>query len=176
MTQPCDGALTRALVKLSLGVATTLAVGLGLAVVPATSAGATTAHTEMVARTSTATHHHKMTRGERAVRIARGRHGKPYRYGATGPNSFDCSGLTRWVYRRLGVRLPHNAAAQVSRTYAVRHPHRGDLVFFSDGGHVYHVGIYAGHHTIWHAPYSGEVVQKERIWTSHYFIRRVKRH
>lgn len=173
MTQSCHGALTRALVK--LGLATALVVGLALVGVPATSAEAST-HTSVSAQTSTTTKHHKTTRGERAVRLARSRQGDPYRYGGTGPHAFDCSGLTRWVYKKLGVRLPHRAADQVGRTYRIKHPHRGDLVFFYDDGGVYHVGIYAGHHKVWHAPYSGSHVKKERIWTHDYFIRRVKRH
>ena len=173
MTQHCHGALTRALMKLSI--TTALALGLTLVAVPVTTTGAqaTTAPTA-------ATQTQKLTRGERAVRLARSRHGQPYVYGAAGPNSFDCSGLTRWVYRKLGVRLPHSSSGQVSHTYRVKHPRRGDLVFFYDGGGVYHVAIYAGvqhgHRYVWHAPYPGSHVKKERIWTHSYFIRRVKRH
>lgn len=74
--------------------------------------------------------------------------GKPYSYGAAGPGSFDCSGFTMYVYRTVGVNLPHNAAAQyrtgvkVSRNELVA----GDLVFFGFYGSadIRHVGIYTG--------------------------------
>jgi cell wall-associated NlpC family hydrolase len=107
-------------------------------------------------------------RGLRIVRIAASKAGTPYRYGATGPGSFDCSGFTRWVYAHVGRNLPHSSAAQAGRVHHIsgRSARPGDLVFFSHGGHVYHVAIYAGHHQIWHAPFPGARVRKERIWTS----------
>lgn len=99
------------------------------------------------------------------MKVASSRKGTPYRYGGTGRGGFDCSGYTRWVFGRLGVGLPHNSAAQVGRTTRTGHPRVGDLVFFRESGHVYHVGIYAGRHQIWHAPYTGARVRKERLWT-----------
>jgi cell wall-associated NlpC family hydrolase len=101
----------------------------------------------------------------RIMNTAASRKGTPYRYGGTGSGGFDCSGYTRWVFQRLGVSLPHSSAAQVGRTKRTGHPEAGDLVFFSHGGHVYHVAIYAGHGQIWHAPYTGTRVRKERLWT-----------
>jgi cell wall-associated NlpC family hydrolase len=113
---------------------------------------------------------------DHAVALARSRRGSPYSYGAVGPRHFDCSGLTRWVYRHLGRRLPHSSAAQAHRVKRVRRSHavRGDLVFFYGGGGVYHVGIYAGHNRLWHAPYSGTHVRLDRIWTRHVFFGRVR--
>ncbi|HLT09907.1 MAG TPA: NlpC/P60 family protein, partial [Micromonosporaceae bacterium] len=72
--------------------------------------------------------------------------GKPYSYGAAGPNAFDCSGLTQYVFKQFGVSLPHNAHAQLSygRAVSKAEARPGDLVFFLSGGHAYHVGIYAG--------------------------------
>ena len=104
---------------------------------------------------------------ERVVRIAASKAGTPYRYGATGPRAFDCSGYTRWVFRKVGRYLPRTSSAQARATRHIRRSqrHRGDLVFFRSGGHVYHVGIYAGRGRIWHAPRSGERVHRERIWT-----------
>ena len=104
---------------------------------------------------------------ERVVRIAASKAGTPYRYGATGPRAFDCSGFTRWVYAKVGRHLPRTSSAQARAARHVRksNRHRGDLVFFKSGGHVYHVGIYAGRGRIWHAPRSGERVHRERIWT-----------
>jgi len=111
----------------------------------------------------------------RAFAVGRDQKGDPYVWGATGPDAFDCSGLTSYAYHRAGLSLPRTSAAQSG---AVRHiPHsqmrRGDLVFFSDGGHVYHVGLYAGrqHGTdyILHAPRPGEAVQTVPIWTGSWF-------
>jgi cell wall-associated NlpC family hydrolase len=115
--------------------------------------------------------HHGLTGNWRArvLRVAQHQAGDPYRYGAAGPGSFDCSGFTQYVFRKAtGRHLPHNAAAQQGRTHRIsaRDARPGDLVFFHDGGHVYHVGIYVGHHTIIHAPYPGQRVKRERIWTS----------
>ena len=112
--------------------------------------------------------------GNRVVAVARSRAGSPYRYGATGPRAFDCSGLTQWVYKKLGKRLPRTSGAQAGAVRKVRHPRRGDLVFFTSGGHVYHVGIYAGRHMLWHASRPGHPVAKERIWTSSVFYGRVR--
>lgn len=114
--------------------------------------------------------------GGRVVSIAASRRGSRYSYGASGPHSFDCSGLTMWTFNKVGRHLPHSAAAQYGRTKHIRASDRrpGDLVFFHDGGGIYHVGIYAGHNQIWHAPYSGTVVRKERLWTSAVYYGRVR--
>src|SRR5690242_2527648 len=102
-------------------------------------------------------------KGDRAVAWARTRRGDPYQYGAAGPNRFDCSGLTRWVFGHVGKYLPHSAARQVRHTRRISRSnvHRGDLVFFHSGsGHVYHVAIWAGHGYIWHAPHTGTRVRR----------------
>ncbi|MGW7003706.1 C40 family peptidase [Streptomyces sp. NPDC054933] len=112
----------------------------------------------------------------RALKIAAAKQGSPYRWGATGPSSFDCSGLTSYAFRKAGRRLPRTAAAQYYRTRHIpagaRRP--GDLVFFHYGGYVYHVGVYAGHNRILHAPRSGTRVRFERIWTRHVWYGRVR--
>jgi cell wall-associated NlpC family hydrolase len=102
------------------------------------------------------------------LKIAKSKKGTPYRYGATGPRSFDCSGYTRWVFARVGRHLPRTSRAQSAAVRHVSRSHRrsGDLVFFSSHGRVYHVGIYAGRNSIWHAPHTGSVVHRERLWTS----------
>jgi cell wall-associated NlpC family hydrolase len=108
---------------------------------------------------------------------ARSRKGSPYGYGAIGPHRFDCSGLTRWVYKRVGKTLPHSSSAQASKVQRIKRSNarRGDLVFFyGSGGGVFHVGIYAGHGRVWHAPYSGTRVRRDHIWTSRVFFGRVK--
>jgi lysozyme family protein len=115
------------------------------------------------------------TVGDRAVALASQEAGDPYVYGADGPDSFDCSGLVAYVYGRLGISLPHNAQAQ----YGVM-PHvpqssarPGDIVFFpSSSGHITHNGIYAGGGMMWAAPHTGDVVKKQRIYTSSYWVGR----
>ena len=103
----------------------------------------------------------------RVVHVAASKAGTPYVYGASGPSAFDCSGFTRWVYAKVGRHLPRTSSAQAG---AVRHVSAsdrrpGDLVFFSSGGHVYHVAIYAGGDSVWHAPRPGESVHREHLWT-----------
>ncbi|KOT88214.1 glycoside hydrolase [Streptomyces sp. NRRL F-5755] len=102
-----------------------------------------------------------------ALRIAASKKGSPYKYGATGPYRFDCSGLTLYSFKRAGKRLPRTAAAQYNRTRHLSASARrlGDLVFFHSRRGVYHVGIYAGNGKIWHAPKPGTVVRLERIWS-----------
>lgn len=98
------------------------------------------------------------TLGNRAVAIAKQELGVPYSWGGASPRGFDCSGLTSYVYGRLGVSLPHNAAAQ----YQYGHPvdlHKirpGDLLFFHGLGHV---GLYIGKGRMIHAPRSGRTVE-----------------
>jgi cell wall-associated NlpC family hydrolase len=73
--------------------------------------------------------------------------GRPYVWGAEGPQSFDCSGLTQYVYREFGVELPRRAVSQSSVGARVARLQRGDLIFFSSGPRestVTHVGIYEG--------------------------------
>jgi cell wall-associated NlpC family hydrolase len=102
------------------------------------------------------------TIGERAVVIAARELGVPYRYGGSSPSGFDCSGLTSWVYGRLGIELPHNAAAQYSYGSPVDlgHLEPGDLVFFHGLGHV---GLYIGGGRMIHAPQTGETVEVEAL-------------
>ena len=74
--------------------------------------------------------------------------GRPYVWGAEGPNAFDCSGLTQYVFREYGVDLPRRAVSQSRVGDAVgRRLRRGDLLFFADNARqslVTHVGIYEG--------------------------------
>jgi cell wall-associated NlpC family hydrolase len=86
----------------------------------------------------------------------------PYVYGGASPGGFDCSGLVMWVYGRLGVPLPHNAAAlySVGRPVSLAHMKPGDLVFFHGLGHV---GIYIGQGRMIHAPQTGERVEIEAL-------------
>ncbi|MGW0996299.1 C40 family peptidase [Streptomyces sp. NPDC002520] len=107
------------------------------------------------------------TMATKALQVAASKKGAPYRYGATGPYRFDCSGLTLYSFKKAGKTLPRTAAQQYNKTRHISAGSRraGDLVFFHSGSSVYHVGIYAGHGKIWHAPKTGDVVKLERIWT-----------
>jgi cell wall-associated NlpC family hydrolase len=111
----------------------------------------------------------------RALTIAASKKGSPYRWGATGPSTFDCSGLTLYSFRKAGKKLPRTAAAQYNKTKHIAASARrlGDLVFFHSGRNVYHVGIYAGRGRIWHAPKTGARVRLERIWTGSVWYGRV---
>lgn len=84
--------------------------------------------------------------------------GKPYVWGATGPDGFDCSGLVYYVFAQLGIRLPRVTFSQVSCGRAVSRSQLapGDLVFFRHNGHV---GIYVGGGYYIHAPHTGDVVK-----------------
>jgi len=102
------------------------------------------------------------------VSVAKKYLGAPYRWGATGPNSFDCSGFTSYVYRQVGVSLPRvsrdqiNAGERVSRKDLAP----GDLVFF--GSPIHHVGMYVGGGMMIHAPSSGDVVKISPAFRSNY--------
>ena len=77
--------------------------------------------------------------------------GSPYRYGASGPNAFDCSGLVSWAFKKVGVSLPRTSRAmsQVGTPVSRDELRPGDLVFFYKP--VSHVGIYIGDGKIVHA-------------------------
>ena len=89
--------------------------------------------------------------------------GLRYRYGGTSPRTgFDCSGLVMYVYGKLGIALPHNAAAQFRHGLSVPRSalRPGDLVFFSGLGHV---GIYLGRGRFIHSPRTGESVRIDNL-------------
>lgn len=97
--------------------------------------------------------------------------GKPYQWGGTGPNSYDCSGLVFTLYGKLGISLPRVSAEQATAgTYVSREELQyGDLVFFArDGKNVNHVGIYVGNGEFVHAPSTGDVVKKSTMLTGYY--------
>ncbi|GAA2263876.1 hypothetical protein GCM10010145_40680 [Streptomyces ruber] len=90
--------------------------------------------------------------------------GSPYVYGASGPSSFDCSGLTSWAYAQAGMTIPRTSQAQANagtRIYSQSDLKVGDLVIFY--GDLHHVGFYAGNGQVLHAPRTGTVVRYESI-------------
>ncbi len=110
----------------------------------------------------------------KALDVAAAQAGDPYQWGAAGPDKFDCSGLTQYAYGKAGRYLPHRAADQVRYTTRISTPRYGDLVFFRNStGSVYHVGLWAGNGYMWHAPRTGEVVKKSKIWSTNVFYGRV---
>lgn len=100
-----------------------------------------------------------------AIKTACAQVGDPYVWGHTGPDSFDCSGLTQYAYKAAGISLTHFTGAQwnegrhVSRSDA----RPGDLVFF--GSDLHHVGLYLGNGVMVHAPRTGKPVQVSSINT-----------
>ncbi|GGW44479.1 glycoside hydrolase [Streptomyces lucensis JCM 4490] len=111
----------------------------------------------------------------KALKVAASKKGAPYAWGATGPRRFDCSGLTLYSFKKAGKKLPRTAAQQYNKTHHIsaRNRKAGDLVFFHYGSSVYHVGIYAGHNKIWHAPKTGDVVKLQKLWTKSVWYGRV---
>jgi cell wall-associated NlpC family hydrolase len=108
------------------------------------------------------------TRAELAVRYALDAVGTPYRWGGESPLSgFDCSGLVRWAYGRVGVDLPHSSYALYGEGRRVREGNMepGDILFFEGLGHV---GLYLGSGRMVHAPQTGRNVEIVRLGSTNY--------
>ena len=105
-------------------------------------------------------------RAQAAVDAALSQVGKPYQWGASGPDSYDCSGLTMWSWAHAGVSLPHNSGAQYSATKRVPQPDLapGDLLFY--GNPIHHVTMYIGNGQMVEAPYTGSHVRVTSITRS----------
>lgn len=99
------------------------------------------------------------SRAAAALSYAYGKLGSPYVWGATGPDAFDCSGLTQAAYRAAGVSLPRTTYTQINAGQRVTRSQLlpGDLVFFYSG--ISHVGIYVGGGHMIHAPRPGAPVR-----------------
>lgn len=97
-----------------------------------------------------------------AVTFARAQIGKPYRWGATGPNAFDCSGLIQAAYKYAGISLPRTTYQQITRGHRVSRKdlQLGDLVFPDPG----HVQIYSGNGNVIEAPHTGAYVREVKMW------------
>jgi len=107
-------------------------------------------------------------RAQIAVDTAYSQLGKPYRYAGKGPDSFDCSGLTSYVWAAAGVSLAHSSGSQYASLPHVSQSELapGDLVFY--GSPIHHVGIYVGGGQYIHAPQTGDVVKISSIYDSWY--------
>ncbi|MFJ3227815.1 NlpC/P60 family protein [Streptomyces sp. NPDC086783] len=104
------------------------------------------------------------TTADKAIAFARAQVGKPYVWGATGPDSYDCSGLTQAAWKAAGVSLPRTTWDQVDAgtTVPLSDIKPGDLVFFYDD--ISHVGLYIGNGMMIHAPKPGAYVREESIY------------
>lgn len=96
--------------------------------------------------------------GQRAADAAQGKIGAPYVYGASGPSSFDCSGLVQWAFKQAGLNVPRTSYEQASAGRAVNVSDLlpGDVVSFYGGSHT---GIYVGGGNIVHASTSSQPVK-----------------
>lgn len=110
---------------------------------------------------------------QQAINVALSKLGSTYVWGATGPSTFDCSGLTMYSYGKAGITLPRTSQAQSTTGIAVSRSQLqpGDLVFF--GSPVHHVGIYLGDDKMVHAPDTGDVVKISTLQNDYSGARRV---
>jgi cell wall-associated NlpC family hydrolase len=101
--------------------------------------------------------------------------GAYYVHGGAGPNGFDCSGFTQFVFAQVGISLPHQSGQQRSVAHSVSSPAPGDLVFVYNGGggSIGHVAIYAGDGYWWEASNPSTGVGKHRAWSTNVSYGRV---
>lgn len=118
----------------------------------------------------------------RALAVARKQVGDPYRYGASGPHAFDCSGLLRFSFRAAGFKkMPRTSKAQAkfARRISRRALRPGDLIFFTGSSGVYHAGIFSGRKNgkvvMVHAPSTGKRVSYASPWTNSWFAATLRR-
>ncbi|MYW68375.1 glycoside hydrolase [Streptomyces sp. SID8379] len=104
------------------------------------------------------------TKAAQALAFAKSQIGKPYVWGATGPDSYDCSGLTQAAWKAAGISLPRTTwdQVEVGTTVPLSDIQPGDLVFFYDD--ISHVGLYLGDGMMIHAPKPGAYVREESIY------------
>ena len=116
------------------------------------------------------------TPGQQIVGSALAQVGRPYRYGGSTPEGFDCSGLVRFAYLAAGISVPRTTSEQYRAAHAVRMGRLvpGDLLFFRlDGREVSHVAIYAGDGRFVHAPQTGKAVETRQLDDAYYRTRLV---
>ncbi|GAA3010857.1 C40 family peptidase [Streptosporangium longisporum] len=127
--------------------------------VKARTKGKTATKSKAKAKTTMSRAALQKVRAVKAVAAAKKQIGDPYRWGASGPGAFDCSGLVRYAWRTAGVSLPRITHSQY-RSLKKKVPWSkllpGDLLFFSGKGHV---GMYVGKGRMVHSPSSGKSVR-----------------
>ena len=114
--------------------------------------------------------------GNSVISIASRYIGVPYVSGGSSPSGMDCSGFTKYVYKKAaGKSLPHKANSQQRYGKAVSKSNKkiGDLIVFRSGSYGSHVGIYAGSGYMYDSPHTGARVGKHKIYGSNYVVRRI---
>lgn len=108
--------------------------------------------------------------------------GKPYVWGATGPDTYDCSGLTQKAYLAAGITIPRVAADQYAGggpKLPIDQAQPGDLLFWatdpSNPVTIHHVAIYLGNDEVVQAPQTGELVSKHKVWDGGELVKTVVR-
>ena len=115
--------------------------------------------------------------GEKLVNLAKSKLGCKYVWGAVGPNTFDCSGLTSWCHKQLGINIPRTSLAQSKSGKAVSKSdlQAGDLIFWkTTSAEVGHVGMYIGNGQFIHAPNKSKPVKYDSLSSSYYSSRYVR--
>lgn len=99
------------------------------------------------------------------IAVVKGQLGKPYVYGASGPNAFDCSGLVQYAYKQIGITLPRTTTGQqnVGTAISLSSVQVGDLLFWGNYGSPYHVAIYVGNGQVIMAPKTNTVIRAEAM-------------
>ena len=106
------------------------------------------------------------------ISLAKGKVGNKYVWGATGPNTFDCSGFTQWLYKQVGVSIPRVSKDQSKHGTSVNRSNLkpGDLLFFNTSGSgVSHVGLYIGNGQMIHAANSKKGVRYDNVTSGYYY-------
>jgi peptidoglycan DL-endopeptidase CwlO len=141
----------------------------------ARAADARTAQLTTISRSYSRADEHLSASAAHVLQLAAAQSGDSYSYGAAGPDAFDCSGFTQYVFGQVGISLPHSAAGQSSVARPVSQPQPGDLVFVHNGGggSIGHVAIYAGGGYWYEAANPGQTVGKHRAWSTNVTFGRV---
>ena len=115
--------------------------------------------------------------GDKLVSLAKSKLGCKYVWGATGPNTFDCSGLTSWCHKQLGITIPRTSLDQSKSGKLVNKSNLqpGDLIFWkTTSAEVGHVGMYVGNGQFIHAPNKSKPVKYDSLSSSYYSSRYVR--
>jgi len=111
------------------------------------------------------------TIGDQIVAFARQQIGKPYVFGAKGPNAYDCSGLVYAAYKAAGLNVTYQRAVNLGRNGAAvdqAHAVPGDVVYYDEPGDTDHVGIYIGNGQMIAAPHAGAEVRVQLVYLDGY--------
>ena len=146
---------------------------------PARPAEQKTDKTTAVVKNQTAASGTSSLKARELIRYAREFLGTPYRYAANGPDRFDCSGFTSYIYKHADITLPRSSRDQFSVGKPIKDTQdiqAGDLVFFARNGRIFHVGIaiesQGSHFTFIHASTSNGVIisdSDETYWKPKYY-------